>query len=426
MKAIGRRNAIAGLSAAMALGKADMTLAASSDFAPVAALLDKIVSEGIVAGAAVSVARRGETLFARSRGLASLESRRPLEPDAIWRIYSMSKPIAACAVLLLADDGVLTLDDPVARWIPEFSDMRVVGQRPEDSATTARARTMTVRHLLTHTSGLTNSWNGDAVSPLYLEAGLAARTCFHDPAIHGLDDYASRLGRLPLAYQPGTQWKYSISPDIAGLVVQRAAGRPFGAFLRERLFDPLGMSDTGFHVPEDKSHRLADVYARDAKGGLVLKEAAEGSPFLRAPSVESGAAGLVSTLADYTRFAQMIANGGRGGGRAVLSEAAIGELCASQVPAQVLGRSLVAFASLGSGSAGEGLGMGLCGSVVLDPAASGLPGHVGDYSWGGAASTTFVASPASGLSIVFMTQLWPSGSYRFLDWLKIAVHDAAG
>ncbi len=389
----------------------------------VGALVDALVGEGKIAGGAVKVSLKAKPLFERYVGAADLASKRVIAPDTIYRLYSMTKPVTAAAVMVLVDEGKLSLSDPVTRFVPEFEKLTVYVGEDNGEIRTEPAQIMRVIDLLTHTSGISNSWNTGPIAPIYRQLGLHSGKFIHDPDMKGLPDFAARMARAPLQFQPGTQWLYSFSPDIAGLVVERASGMSFGEFLKTRLFEPLGMRDTDFHVPADKAGRLASMYA--LKGGaLVLAEAAEGSPFLTKPSAESGAAGLLSTLDDFDRFAAMLANLGQRAGVRVLREETARTMMTSHVSPDVLGQTLSKFMSFGAGGTGGGMGAALCGAVLVDPDLSDKPGVKGEYAWGGAASTTFFVVPELGLDAVLMTQLFPSGTLPLLDQLKAAVYKA--
>lgn len=386
-------------------------------------LLKELVDGGKLAGASAQVAQHGRVLHESFAGVADLADARRIAPDTIFRIYSMSKPVTACAVVLLQEDGALKLDDPVSTYVPELTDMRVWLEGEGETMRTEPARPIRVQDLLTHVSGISNSWNPGPIAPLYLQAGLRAGAYIHDPAIQGLPDVARRMAGVPLSFQPRSRWLYSFAPDIAGLVVERASGMSFGAFLRQRIFAPLGMVDTGFHVRPDDAPRMAASYGM-AQGRLALIEAAAKSPFLKPPSAESGAAGLVSTLPDYGRFAAMLAGEGVVAGTRVMSRASARLMMASHVPAEVLGGTLDQFMGFGGGGTGGGLGQALGGVVIVDAAQSKAGGVNGEYGWGGAASTTFFAAPLLGLSAVLMTQLTPSGLLPLRDRLKAAVYGA--
>jgi len=389
----------------------------------VGALLERLVNEGKIAGGAARVAINGESVFERCAGMADIASGRAIAPDTIYRLYSMTKPVTAAAVMALVDDGKLKLDDPVEKFVPEFENLTVYVGEEDGEIRTEPAQTMRIINLLTHTSGISNSWTPGPIAPIYRELGLISGKFIHDPNINGLADVAARMAKAPLQFQPGTQWLYSFSPDIAGLVVERASGLSFGDFLKQSIFEPLGMTDTDFHVPPEKSARLANMYSLK-EDSLILAEAADGSPFLNKPSAESGASGLLSTLGDFGKFASMLARDGKLNGKRVLSKHAARQMLSSTVSTEILGESLARFMAFGAGGSGGGMGFGLCGAVLLDPALSDAPGTKGEYTWGGAASTTSFVAPQLGLDAVLMTQLFPSGTLPLLDLLKTAVYEA--
>lgn len=411
------------LAAALAPGAGAAT---GNCFRALDALLSRLIHDRQLAGVAVRIARDGEVLFRRAYGWADVEDNRPLGGDAIYRAYSMTKPVAAAAVALLAEDGRLDLDAPLAERLPELAELQVL-RAPESAANDTRpARSApTARHLLTHTAGFTNNWNRDSAAAVYTRLGLIGGAWFRGRDVRGLGDFAARLGQAPLLFDPGRGWNYSLAFDLCGLLVERVSGQSFGRFLEARLFRPLGMTDTGFFVPAAATDRLTSIYLRRA-GVLVRQESGAESPFLLRPNAEAGASGLVTTLEDYGRFADAVSGMGVRKGVRVMATATVRTMTSPQVAQDVLGDALQRFSRVGSGAAGSGLGFGLGGSVVVDPAATRAPSRRGDYSWGGAASTTFFASPALGLSAVLMTQFQPSGTYPLHDDLKTAVFTDLG
>lgn len=390
------------------------------------AFLDELVADGRLPGGAIRISRNGEVLLEYFAGKADIESGRAIAADTIYRAYSMTKPVTAAAIMVLVDEGKVALQDPVARHVPEFEGLSVMPPADGEPPRTGPAGDMRIRHLLAHTSGLGNSWSPGPIAQRYRQAGLISTAYPYDPAFTGgLSEVARRLGEIPLQFEPGTQWFYSISTDIAGLVVERASGQSFGTFLKERLFDPLEMPDTGFHVPAAKAGRLASVYTAGTDG-LSPSEAARESPFLSPPYVESGSAGLVTTLGDYGRFAAMLAGLGRSRGVRVLSEASARTMLSPQVPSEVLGARFGEFMDFATGGSGRGMSMALGGAVLAGPSASDVPGVQGEYTWGGAASTTFFAVPELGLEATLMTQLFPSGTIPLRDLLRQSVYGALG
>ena len=389
-----------------------------------ASFLDGLVANGRLPGGGIRISRNGEVLLEHFAGKADIGSGRDIAADTIYRAYSMTKPVTAAAIMLLVDEDKVALEDPVARHVPEFDGLSVMSMVDGEMLESGPAGEMRISHLLAHTSGLGNSWSPGPIAQRYRQTGLISTAYPYDPAFaDGLPEVAKRLGEIPLQFEPGTQWFYSISTDIAGLVVERASGQSFGTFLKKRLFEPLEMPDTGFHVPTAKADRLASVYTAKTDG-LSLREAAQESPFLNQPYVESGSAGLVTTLGDYGRFAAMLAGLGRTRGVRVLSEASARTMLSPQVQSKVLGARFGQFMDFATGGSGRGMSMALGGAVLADPSASDIPGVQGEYTWGGAASTTFFAVPELGLEATLMTQLFPSGTIPLRDLLKQSVYEA--
>ncbi|MFT3761609.1 MAG: serine hydrolase domain-containing protein [Pseudoxanthomonas sp.] len=395
--------------AALALGGLAPPLFAADRFDPVLARLRGFVEEGKLPFASIRIARHGAVL-----AQAQIPGVETIGPDSLYRIYSMTKPVVAAGAVLLVEDGKLALEDPVAKYVPEFAGLKVAAGSLD---ALQPARPMTVAHLLTHSSGLANSWGDARVAPLYREAGLTAAAWMYDPAIGGLEGFAKRLSALPLEFQPGSNWLYGYGLDIAGLVIERIAGERLGAFLKRRIFDPLGMAATGFFVPEEHADRLAGLYtARD--GGIVrVADGSERSP-LRRPYADAGSAGLVSTLEDYGRFADMLANGGARGDVRVMGEASARLLVTPYGPQASLLPALQRFGNYAPGSVGQALG----GIARLDDRSG--PGSAGEYAWGGAAGTGFWATPGLGLSVTVMTQLMPVSAVPARDALRPLVYAA--
>ena len=373
----------------------------------VVARLRGFVEDAALPFAAIRIARHGRVLAEAHVGGVE-----PVGPDTLYRIYSMTKPVVAAGAMLLVEDGRLSLNDPVARHVPEFAKLAV-----EDAGVSVPARSMTVAHLLTHSCGLANSWGGSPLAPRYREAGLVAAAWMYDPEIGGLDGFAARLGALPLAFQPGSDWLYGYGLDIAGLVIERLAGERLGAFLRRRLFEPLGMASTGFSVPATRAADLAGLYHARAGGPVAVSDGSQRLP-LRQPLADGGSAGLVSTMEDYGRFADMLANGGERAGTRVMGAATVRRLMAPFRPQAPLQDSLLAFGRYRPGSVAQALG----GIVRLDDRDG--PGSRGEYGWGGAAGTGFFAAPALGLSMTLMTQLMPVAAPSARDALRPMVYAA--
>lgn len=373
---------------------------------PVVDHLRGLVERGELPFASLRVTRRGRMLAE-----AHISGAEEIGPETLYRIYSMTKPVVAAGTVLLVEDGRLTLETPVAEIIPEFAGLTAVGGEP--------ARTMRVGHLLTHTCGLANSWGDGRTSALYREAGLIAAAWMHDPEIGGLDGFARRLGALPLEFQPGTDWVYGYGLDIAGLVIERISDERLGDFLKRRIFDPLGMASTGFFAAEGQGDRLAGLYTRGADGLEPVRGGGELTP-LRRPLADSGSGGLVSTLADYGRFADMLAGGGAVGDVRVMSTESARLMMTPWGPQDFIGPALDRFYA---GTLRGRLGQALGGVTRLDDAVG--PGSAGEYAWGGAAGTGFWATPDLGLSVTMMTQVMAGGAAQpSRDALKPMIYRA--
>ena len=393
------------VSAASAAGLMTAPAWASDRFAPVVDRLRRFVDDGALPFAALRIARHGVVLA--EAHVAGIE---PVAAGSVYRLYSMTKPVVAAGVVLLVQDGRLTLETPVAELIPEFAGLTVL----DADGQTVPARTMSVGHLLTHACGLANSWGGSRVAPLYQAEGLIAGSWMYDPAVGGLDGFARRLGALPLAFQPGTDWLYGYGLDIAGLVIERVSGRRLGAFLDERIFTPLGMTGAGFFAAEPGA--LTGLY-QTAAGGPHRVEGGSQDLALRRPLADGGSAGLVSTLDDYGRFADMLAGGGARGGVRVMTEASARLLMSPWGPQAPLAAGLSRFFN-----GYDGFGQALGGVARLADDAG--PGSAGEYGWGGAAGTSFWASPRLGLSVVVMTQLMRAGATPVREVLRPLIYQA--
>jgi len=372
------------------------------------ARLQAFVDDGRLPFASLRIARHGQVL-----AQAQLSGIEAIGADSLYRIYSMTKPVVAAGAMLLVEDGALALHDPVAHYVPEFAGLRVATGAQQFEP----AQPMLVGHLLSHSCGLANSWGDSAIAPLYREAGLVAAAWMYDPRIDGLAGFAERLGRLPLAFQPGTDWVYGYGLDIAGLVIERISGQRLGDFLRRRIFEPLGMASTGFFVPDGQGDRLAGLYAAGADGIAPVANGSERAPLSR-PHADAGSGGLVSTLEDYGRFADMLANGGARDGVRVMEADTVRSLFAPWQPQAPLLPSLERFGRYAPGSVAQALG-----GIVRTDDRSG-PGSAGEYAWGGAAGTGFWSAPALGLSVTVMTQLMPVTAAPARDALRPMVYAA--
>ncbi len=380
-------------------------------------LAGRYVSPGKIAGCQALVARHGQVAYFRSLGCADLERAVPVRDDTIWRIYSMTKPITSVALMTLYERAHFQLGDPVHRFLPGWRDLKVCEAGGEGGGRLVEPdRPVTVLDLLTHTAGLT--YGGDQAHPVdrqYAEAGL------RDPDVT-LEELARRLAGLPLKFHPGTRWHYSFATDVCARLVEVISGRAFDAYLREVIFEPLGMADTGFTVPEGARERFATNYTRGPDKALQVFDDARTSPYLAPRAMLSGGGGLVSTMSDYLRFSEMLRRGGELDGHRVLGERTLRFMTANHLPG---GASLteVALGAFGeTGFAGVGFGLGF--ATVLDPVATQTVGSTGEFYWGGAASTIFWVDPVEDLVVIFMTQLVPSNTFNFRGQLRQLVHQA--
>ncbi|AWN44720.1 serine hydrolase domain-containing protein [Methylobacterium durans] len=381
------------------------------------AWMRSLVAEGKLAGLSVSVMRGGQTAFARAHGLADLARARPFTLDTITRIYSMTKPLTSVAVMMLYEEGRFQLDDPVARFLPEFSEMRVLtgGNRIKFDSEPAR-RPITIRDLLTHTSGLTYGFmEATLVDELYRRNGVD----FHLKDAN-LAEVVGRVARLPLLSQPGAQWNYSVATDVLGHLVAVVSGQDFGDFLRERVIAPLGMMDTDFHVPAGKLPRLAANYTLFRDRSLKLYDDAVDTAFARPPAIASGGGGLVSTAADYLRFCRFILNRGALDGVRLLGRKTVELMLTNHLPGDLASMGTPRFAE----SSYTGIGFGLGFSVMLDPARAQILGSPGEVAWGGVASTAFWIDPAEDLAVVLLTQLVPSSALPIRRELRVLTYAA--
>jgi CubicO group peptidase (beta-lactamase class C family) len=383
-------------------------------------LQGRYIDPGRIAGAQLAVYRHGQVGYYREFGDRDRERSARVQEDTIWRIYSMTKPIVGVGLLALYEQGHFQLTDAVTRWLPEWSGLKV---RAEGSDQLVDARPMTVRDLMMHMSGL-GRIGGPTLAQLFAPGRGQGSAVGGRPGAHDtLAAMVERYAEFPLEFQPGTQWLYTVSIDICGRLIEIMSGQPLDVYLRETVFEPLGMPDTAFHVPDDKVGRFAACYRRDESKKLVLADDPQGSGYREPPTFFSGSGGLVSTLPDYLRFCQMLLNGGELDGVRILGRKTVELMSLNHLPG---GGDLQQFAVPGGyGEVGfPGMGFGLTVAVSKGPAATGVIGSTGEYMWGGAASTIFWVDPAEDLTVVFMTQLLPSGLFNFRGQLKSLIYPA--
>jgi CubicO group peptidase (beta-lactamase class C family) len=380
-----------------------------------AALTDKLradIGQETIPGAVLLILRRGKIAYFESLGQLDPQTKAPMTKDAIFRIYSMSKPITTVAAMILVEEGRITLDEPAARYLPQFAKPEVgvekpdpAGGRPVLNLVPAR-RPFSIQDLMRHTAGLTYGFFGEgAVKKLYVEADLFAG----DPSNA---DFVERLAKLPLAYQPGTTWDYSHATDVLGRLIEVVAGKSLLAFEKERILDPLGMSDTAFYVPEEsKQGRIAEPFTSDRSFGV-------GSQF-NDPRMtrrwESGGGGMVSTAIDYARFLQMLLNGGTLDGQRILGPRTVAYMTADHLgPGIVPGPYYIP---------GAGYGFGLGVAVRREAGVNAANGSAGEYYWSGVGGTAFWVDPAQQLAVVFMMQS-PSQRVHYRAMLRDMIYAA--
>lgn len=377
----------------------------------------RLVDGGRLAGLSVSVMRRGQLAFARAHGLADLKRGTPFRLDTVARIYSMTKPLTSVAVMQLYEEGRFQLDDPVARFLPEFSAMRVAtgGNRAKLETEPAR-RMITIRDLLTHTAGLTYGFmEATLVDALYREQGADyLRT---DAT---LAEVTRIVAGLPLLAHPGMAWNYSVATDVLGRLVEVVSGRDFADYLRERVIRPLGLHDTDFHVRPENRDRFAACYVYDRERRLTQYDDARETVFAEPPAIASGGGGLVSTASDYLRFCRLVLNGGVLDGVRLLGRKTVALMTTNHLRGDLAAMGTPRFAE----TSYDGIGFGLGFSVMLDPARAQILGSPGECAWGGLASTAFWIDPSEDMAVVLLTQLIPSSALPIRKELRVMTYAA--
>lgn len=370
-------------------------------------LMQNYVDEGKLASIVTMVCRKGKVAHFNRFGTQDLTV--PTTRDTIFRIYSMTKPITTVAAMMLFEEGLFNLDDPVSRYIPEMADVKVfagAGAEPKELE-----REITIRHLMTHTSGLTYGFVGPGpVSNLYNQKKLLRKD-------YSTQEMIETLVTLPLVSQPGTEWRYSVSTDVLGRFVEVVSGLSLDDFFQTRILGPLGMVDTGFSVREGQLDRFATNYGPAGDGGIKVIDDPMTSQFASPQAFHSGGGGLVSTAADYIRFCQMMLNGGVFNGVRLLGRKTVELMTMNHLPAEMMPIALGA-----SKMPGDGFGLG--GAVMVDVAASGSLGSAGTFRWGGAATTSFWIDYQEDLIGMQLTQFMPSNHYRIRTEFRTLVYQS--
>ena len=392
--------------------------------------MESDVAAGRIAGAVGLVARKGQLAYFEARGKADRERGVAMQPDTIFRIYSMSKPITSVALMMLYEEGLFRLSDPVTKYLPELDNLMVLvddqadkrggrtgvdvllsdGGPPDISPDEYRLvkvdRDITVQDLLRHTSGFTYGFSENAlVDRMYRKAKVLDFD-------KNLAEMTAALSKLPLKYHPGTRFEYSVSVDVQGRLVEVLSGMPFDEFLRKRIFEPLKMADTGFYVPESKLHRFAQIY-RPTEGnkGIEPRGGELVTRYTAKPALLSGGGGLVSTASDYLCFCQMLLNEGELNGVRLLSRKTVELMTIDHLAATGVER-------------GGGYGFGLGFAVAADLARSGLNGSLGEYNWGGAAGTRFWIDPREKMIGIYMVQILPHAGLLYGDTFKLLAYQS--
>jgi CubicO group peptidase (beta-lactamase class C family) len=380
----------------------------------IAAAVQKGIDDKRIAGAVSMVVRRGQVAWFDARGMADREAGKAMERDAIFRICSMSKPITSTAVMMLYEEGKFLLEDPVSKYLPEFRNPKVlVKPAAGQPYSIPAAQEITIRDLLRHTSGLTYNWNAD-LGQMYSDANVASGLLQYDGTI---GDSVRRLAGVPLLFNPGDRWEYSLSVDVLGRLVEVVSGMPLDEFLRTRIFEPLGMKDTYFFLPADKVPRLATAYTYYSEKGLSRfpdEPIVEGTmaysadyPYRGPRKLFSGGGGLSSTAMDYARFCQMMLNGGTLGHVRILSRKSV---------------ELMTHDQLGKINRDMGFGLGFGVDGVKEPLTE--LGSAGDFNWGGFFYTSFVVDPKEDMIVIFMAQLHPTGGLALEKEVQVLAYQS--
>lgn len=399
--------------------------------------LQQQVASQRLAGASVLIGRHGDIGYFETAGLADVEQAKPFTEDTLVRIFSMSKPITSVAAMMLYEQGCYQLDDPVAKYLPEFADTPVwKGGNHSLQEVIVQQTPMLVKHLFTHTAGLTYGFmNANVVDAQY----RAKRLEFPGKA-ENLAQWVEQLASVPLLCQPGSQWNYSVATDVLGRLVEIWSGQSLADFFYHRIFLPLEMLETGFSVAPANQQRFAALYAplgggdmssvgrttasttEQARGGLELMESSTKSAYHKPPTLCSGGGGLTGSIGDYARFCQMLLNGGELNGERLLSPTTVRYMRMNQLPD---GKDMAAMGQpVWSETSYDGVGFGLGFAVVIDPVKASIITSTGEHHWGGAASTFFWIDPTEDMFVVFFTQLMPSSTYPIRRELRARVYQA--
>ncbi len=388
-------------------------------------LCDKYVTAGKFPCAQIQVTHAGNVVLRHTVGKADVELGIDLQEDAIFRIYSMTKPITSIGLMQLYERGEVLLEDPVENYIPAFSNPQVLmGGSYLKPALRPAQTPLTVRDMLMHTSGLTYAFHyANNLDKMYRKSNLGSIAMrLEEEEIPNLEETVNKLGEMPLLFDPGSSWNYSMSTDVCGRLIEVISGQPLDEYLKENITDPLSMFDTGFYVEADKVDRFTSNYAYVPDNPLKKIDDSATSHYLKPARFLSGGGGMVSTTDDYQRFVSMLANGGVLEGKTIIGRHTLEYMTLNHLPGGLtlneLGQSTFSETTM------EGMGFGLGFSVLEDPAANAALGSKGEFAWGGAASTRFWVDPIEDITCIFMTQFMPSSFYPIRRELKATVYQA--
>ncbi len=374
-------------------------------------LMDRYVTSGKLAGLVTCVARRGHVAWFEKCGYQDIQAKTSMELDTIFRIYSMTKPIASMALMMLYEESRFSLGDPISQFIPAFEDVKVM---TDDGDLVEPIRPISIQDLLRHTAGLSYGEYETSRAPvdkLYDEADLFNRNLSNQ-------EMTARLASLPLMDHPGTKWRYSVATDVVGYVVEVLSGQTLADFMQERIFNPLGMLDTAFHIDPAKLSRFSTLYGPTPEEALGVLDEPATSEYMPPAIAQSGGSGLVSTAADYLRFAQCILNKGELDGTRLLGPRTVDLMTCNHLPAALLPIAFEGKVPM------LGMGFGLGFGVMLDVAQTGVMGSIGDHGWGGYAETYFWIDPRTEMIAILMAQFLPSQTYPIRQEFRTAVYQA--
>lgn len=375
----------------------------------IAPAMQTYIDDGKLAGISTLVARKGEIVHWQVQGMHDKEASEPLSKESLFRIYSMTKPITAVAALTLWEQGKFHMHDPISKYLPEFTDMQVYVSGVGESMVLEKAKhPIRIIDLFTHTAGFSYGFTNSEVDKLYREADMFKGQIERETVL-------AELAKLPLNHQPGTAWHYGVNIDVIGFLVEELSGKKLGEYMQEVIFEPLGMVDTGFFVPIGNESRLVQIYTVDKNTGqtIVMKNEPLGD-YLSDPNVHNGGGGLVSSMSDYLKFAQMLLNQGELNGERILGRKTVEYLTTNHLPENLM--------PYGKGAPGEGYGLAM--SVTVDAKQVGFMSSNGNFGWAGLASTYFRIDPQEQLIMIGMAQFIPSGFHRYQNDLRNLVYQA--